>query len=116
MSNHNIVFVKIENIGHAMKNVFRRIWTAKAQISLHIHAVWSGPSLSTNRIIGYYRMLEWRAKTWMILCVCVDGLSLSISTCLKALFHLTWSTLSSKYSFFLEPLVYCCPEAGKRLF
>ena len=28
----------------------------KAQISLRIPAVWSGPSLSTNNIVGYYRM------------------------------------------------------------
>ena len=28
--------------------------TAKAQISLRIRAVWSGSSLSVNRIIGYY--------------------------------------------------------------
>ena len=30
--------------------------TAKAQISLRIRAVWSGPSLSANRIIGYYKI------------------------------------------------------------
>ena len=41
--------------------------TAKAQISLGIHSVWSGPSLSTNRIIGYYRLYLWRAKVWIIL-------------------------------------------------
>ena len=28
------------------------------------------PSLSAKRIIGYYRMYEWRAKARMILCVC----------------------------------------------
>ena len=36
--------------------------SAKAQISLCINAVWSGPSLSANRIIGYYRIYKWRAK------------------------------------------------------
>ena len=41
------------------KCVYGQVRTAKAQISLHIHAVWSGPSLSANRIIGYYRMYEW---------------------------------------------------------
>ena len=28
----------------------------------------SGPSLSTYRIIGYYKMYEWRAKARMIFC------------------------------------------------
>ena len=41
----------------------------KAQISLRIYTVWLGPFLSTNRIIGYYRMYEWRAKA-LILCAC----------------------------------------------
>ena len=27
-------------------------------------------AFTANRIIGYYRMYEWRAKTWMILCAC----------------------------------------------
>ena len=44
--------------------------TAKAQISLHIRAVCSGPSLSANWIIGYYRMYEWRADSQMILFAC----------------------------------------------
>ena len=41
--------------------------TAKAQISLRIRAVWLGPSLSANRIIGHYRMYQWIANdrvTW----------------------------------------------------
>ena len=48
------------------KRVFGHMWTAEVQISLRISAVWSGPSLSANRIIGYYRMYEWRAKIRMI--------------------------------------------------
>ena len=44
------------------KRVFRHMRTANAQIRLRICAVWSGPSLSANRIIGYYRMYEWRAN------------------------------------------------------
>ena len=44
--------------------------TAKAQISLRIRAVWSGPLLSANRLIVYYKMYEWRAKAWIILCAC----------------------------------------------
>ena len=39
---------------------------------MKIRAVWSGPSLSTNRIIAYYRMYEWRAKAQMILCACAE--------------------------------------------
>ena len=30
----------------------------------------SGPSLSANRIIGYYKMYEWREKVRTILCSC----------------------------------------------
>ena len=52
------------------KRVFRHMRTAKAQIRLRICAVWSGPSVSANRIIGYYRMYEWRAKARMIFCAC----------------------------------------------
>ena len=58
-------------IGRAkQKRVFGHMRAAKAQISLRIRAVWSGPSLSANKIIGYYRMYEWRAKARMILCAC----------------------------------------------
>ena len=53
-----------------LKHVFRHMLTAKAQISLCIHAVWSGPSLSTDRIIGYYRMFQWRGNAQMRICVC----------------------------------------------
>ena len=43
--------------------VFRYMRTAKALISLRTRAVWSGPSLSTNWIIGHYRMYHWRGKS-----------------------------------------------------
>ena len=49
---------------------FEYIRTAKAQIRLRICAFWSGHFLSTNGIIGYYRMYEWWAKARMILCAC----------------------------------------------
>ena len=52
------------------KRVFGHMRTAKVKISLRIRAVWSGPSLSANRIIGYRGMYEWRAKARMILCAC----------------------------------------------
>ena len=35
------------------------------QFNLRIGAVWSGLSPCANRIIGYYRMYEWRAKARM---------------------------------------------------
>ena len=38
----------------------------------------SKPSLSTNRIIEYYRMYEWRAKAWITLCYVHDDLNLYI--------------------------------------
>ena len=70
-----IVFISDHPFRRAVKEVhFKRVFghmrTAKAQISLHIGAVWSGPSLSVNRIIGYYRMYERRSKAQMILCTC----------------------------------------------
>ena len=40
-------------MGHAIRKcVLAPIWTVKAQIRLRICTVWSGPSLSANRIIG----------------------------------------------------------------
>ena len=45
-------------MGHAMqKLVFEHTWILKAQISLYICAVYPRPSLSANKIIGYYRLL-----------------------------------------------------------
>ena len=44
------------------KRVYAHMRTVTAQISLRIHAVQSGPSLSANRIMRYYRMYAWRAK------------------------------------------------------
>ena len=41
------------------------MWTMKAQISLRIRAVWSGPSLFTNRITGHNKMYEWRENALM---------------------------------------------------
>ena len=47
------------------KCAFGHAWTAKTQIRLRIRAVWSGPSLTAARLIGYYRSYQWRAKAWM---------------------------------------------------
>ena len=61
----------LDYIGQTMlKHIFRHVRTVNALIRLHICAVWSGHSLSTNRIFGHYRMYEWRAKAQMILCAC----------------------------------------------
>ena len=38
------------------------------QPALHICAVWSGPSLTANRITWYYKRYEWRAITKTYLC------------------------------------------------
>ena len=58
-------------LGHAMqKCVFGKMRTAKAQISLRIRAVWSGPLLCANWIIRYCIMYRWRAKDRMVLCAC----------------------------------------------
>ena len=52
-------YFQSNNIGHAIRKcVSERMWTAKPQISLRFHVVWSGPTLSANRIIGYYRIHE----------------------------------------------------------
>ena len=40
------------------KRAFGHMQTAKAQISLHIRAIWSGISLSSERIGGYYSSME----------------------------------------------------------
>ena len=68
-------------MGSAMwKRVFEHMWTAKAQISLRIRAVWSGPLLSAKKkkkkkkkkIIGYQRMLQWRENARMRLRIVSD--------------------------------------------
>ena len=56
---------------HEQKCVFRHMLTAKTQIRLRIRAVWSGPLLSANRIIGHFRIYLWRENARMRLCACV---------------------------------------------
>ena len=53
---------------HMRKRVFRYMRTVKVQIRLCMRAVWSGPSLSANKAIRYYRMYEWTAKARLIFC------------------------------------------------
>ena len=57
--------------GAKRKCAFRHMRTAKALIRLRIRAVWTGPSLSADRITGYYRMYKWRITARMMLCACV---------------------------------------------
>ena len=54
------------------KHVYKHMRTAKAQISLRIRAVWSGPTLSAVRVTGYYIMYPWRANAPMRPCACVQ--------------------------------------------
>ena len=64
-----------EYMGHTMRKCVFGLLTAKSQIGLQLQAVWSGHSLSAYRIIGQYRMYEWRAMAWIILgFVCVEVL------------------------------------------
>ena len=72
------------------KHVFEHMWSAKAQISLHICTVWSRPSLYANRIMGYYRMYHWRTKVVIRLCACIGWTSIcAFCTCSKTPFGLT---------------------------
>ena len=69
--NRQNICVETWHFDRAMrKRVFRHIRIAKAQISLRIYAGWSGPSLSADRIIGYYRMYESRANVGFVRCAC----------------------------------------------
>ena len=86
------------------KCVYWHMLTGKVQISLCIHAVWSGPSLPINRINGYYRMNGWRAKAQMVICACA-GWSESGHFVQRQFF--TWcsaNTVNSRYLEFQGPL------------
>ena len=52
------------------KRILRHMQTAKAQISMCIRAVWSGPWLPADRIIGHYRIYQWKANAQMRFCAC----------------------------------------------
>ena len=62
--------------------------TEKAQISVCIRAVSSGPFLFANRFIGYCRMYEWRAKARVLLCARTISNCASCACC-KLPFRLT---------------------------
>ena len=98
------ILLSVHNIGSSMRQcVFGHLRTAKAQISLRIRTVWSGPSLSANRIIGYDRVYELRAKARMILCA---GAGSSES----AHFRMSEGTFSDCLGLLLQKL-----ESGKRV-
>ena len=74
----NIFYIRTDGLHHA-KN--------ESLGNQSIYTVWSGPSLSINRIVGYYRMCDWRAKT-LILCACAGWPKSVHSACLKVLCRL----------------------------
>ena len=57
-------------LSHAKKMCLQGVCRQQRSWSDCIHAVWSGPLLSAARIIGYYRMYQWRAKTQIRLWIC----------------------------------------------
>ena len=75
------------------------VQTAMAQIRLCRRTVWSGPSLSANRIItlGYYRIYKWRAKARMILCACAEWSECAFCASSKAYFYFMRPVLESVY-------------------
>ena len=95
-----LCFSRIRNLytSRAMRRrVLRHMQTAKAQISMRIHAAWSGPSLSANRVIRHCRMLQQRTNALMWLEVRADWYkSLHFWLAGRHFFRLTrsiWSTL-----------------------
>ena len=52
------------------KRGFVHTRTVKDQTNLRIRAVWTGCSLSAERITGYCKTYKWKAKVWMLLCAC----------------------------------------------
>ena len=61
---------------------------SEGQIRQRIRAVWSGPSLSANRTIGYYRMYQWRANARMRLWAWVEWTWIcAFCACSKAQFR-----------------------------
>ena len=61
----------------------KRVWTYA-----NIRAVWLGPSLSANRIIGYYRMYVRKAKVRMIFTYAQDDMNLRTFRMFKGTFSL----------------------------
>ena len=90
--NPSVIYNKFRAIKKCIlgqKRVFG--WTAKSQISLTIRTVWSGPSLSANGIIGYYRMSEWRSKVRIVLYTCTWQSESTYLTPAWGHFFFTWT-------------------------
>ena len=47
---------------HHAKTYLQEYADSEGQISLRIRSVWSGQSLSANRIVGYHKVFQWRTK------------------------------------------------------
>ena len=57
-------------LSHAKKMCLQGMCSQKRPRWDCIHAFWSGPLLSAARIIEYYGMYQWKAKTQIILWIC----------------------------------------------
>ena len=62
------------------KRAFGHKRTTEAQIRLRGRAVWSGPSLSANRISWHYGMYQWKANPRMLPCACAGWSEYTHST------------------------------------
>ena len=76
------MFCAISDRPALRKHVYGHIRTTKAKISLRIRAVWSGLSLSDNRIIGYYRT----ANARMIVYACIGSESVHFANVRMSVF------------------------------
>ena len=79
----------IQYTGRAMRKlVFRHMRTMKAQISLWIRAVWSGPSLSAYRIIDMIKCINEQQRPGWYSALAQDDLILRILRMLEGTFSL----------------------------
>ena len=90
IESYNFVSLQFcDYLGRVMRNcVLAHMRTANSQISLRIRAVRSRPLLSANRIIGHYRMYQWRAHALMKFCACVG---INLNMCILRMLEDTFS-------------------------
>ena len=69
----------------SVKCAFGHARTAKTQFRLR---GWSGPSLSAAKIIGYYKICQWRANARGKPCACADDVKLHVMSMLEGIFSL----------------------------
>ena len=105
------------------------MWTAKAQISLHIRAVWSGPSLSAKRLTGHYRMYQWSTNAQMRVWACMGRIWIcAVCACSKTHFCLgrprfkgtgknlvTFTTYFTKETTFVNSFLLSCVPSPSTL-